>query len=140
MILKKLQEALSEVDDQRTALDDVERQLRSMISKLSGTPYGVSQTVTRVVGHTTTTSRRGERDRIDDILDILGEHGKPMHITDIASSLSQKKGKTIDRTQVEPGLNRHITTAKTKRIEKFGPSIFGLPEWKSRPTPLANAS
>ena len=34
MILAKLQEALAEVDSQRTALNEVEAQLRSMISKL----------------------------------------------------------------------------------------------------------
>jgi hypothetical protein len=140
MILKKLEEALSELANQRRALDDVEAQLRSMISKLSdGSPSTVSYTTIRVPPNNST-SRRGERDRIDDILDIVRAEGHPMHINAIVTALSQKTGSEISRTQLEPGLNRHVKTAKTKRIDKFGPSVFGLPEWRTKPTTLAHAS
>jgi hypothetical protein len=70
------------------------------------------------------------RDRIDTFVDILRAEGRPLHITALAEKLTERTGETIDRTKIEPGLNRHVANAKRLRIAKFGPSTFGLPEWK----------
>ena len=128
MILKKLQEALAEVDSQRRALDDVERQLRSMISKLSGAATPISETLP--FSPSLISRKSGNRDRIDDIVDILAADGKPLHITVIAERLSSLLGKKIERTELEPGLNRHVQKTKKARIAKFAPSTYGLPSWK----------
>jgi hypothetical protein len=132
IILNKLQEALAEVGKQRLVLDEIEKQLRTMISKLSGMPDVFVPDLTphdhRSYVHNL--SDPPERDRIDEVIDILRAEGKPMHITDIVKALSGKTSKKFDRTQVEPGLNRHVQKAKRKRLDKFGPSKFGLPEWK----------
>jgi hypothetical protein len=136
MILKKLQEALAEVGEQRAALDDVEAQLRSMISKLSGVPQSVP-TVARQIMSAPGPERA--RDRVDDIVDILRAAGKPLHITEIAGRLTSADGTPVDRTIIEPSLNRHVGTVKRKRIDKFGPSTFGLPEWKEN-TQIVEAS
>jgi len=133
MILTKLQEALAEVDSQRVALNEVEAQLRSMISKLSGMPVIASRPASITIP--IAESDRG-RDKLDDIADILRSEGKPLHITIIAERLSTINGETVDRTEIEPGLNRHVSKTKRKRIDKFGPSIYGLPEWKSRQSTL----
>lgn len=130
MILTKLQEALVEIAAQRRALDEVEAQLRSMIARLSGVP-DVSATVSRSA---TPIKTERERDKLDDIADILKSEGQPLHITVIAERLSALYGKTVDRTEIEPGINRHIAKVKQRRIDKFGPSTFGLPEWKTQPT------
>jgi hypothetical protein len=127
MILSKLQEALEEVDAQRAALDDVETQLRSMISKLSGVPQSVPITAHQMMS---APGPKRTRDRLDDIVDILRAAGKPLHITEIASRLSSASGAPVDRTTIEPSLNRHVGTVKRKRIDKFGASTFGLPERK----------
>ena len=129
MILTKLQEALAEVDAQRSALDDVEAQLRSMITKLSGVPIIARSPV---MSPTPQTERR-KRDKLDDIADILRTEGKPLHITVIAERVSAMRGVEVDRTKIEPGLNRHIATVKERRIDKVGPSTYGLPEWKVDP-------
>jgi|ERR1035438_2431658 hypothetical protein len=129
MILIKLQEALAEVDAQRSALNDVEAQLRSMIAKLSGAPIIAH---TPVMGPAPVVDKR-KRDKLDDIADILRTEGKPLHITVIAERLSAMRGAEIDRTKIEPGLNRHIATVKERRIDKVGPSTYGLPEWKVAP-------
>jgi N-acyl-D-aspartate/D-glutamate deacylase len=129
MILTKLQEALAEVDVQRAALSDVEAQLRSMIAKLSGTPISVCPSLTASVPAQAISEGRN-RDRLDDMVDILRAEGKPLHITVIAERLSKLTGTEITRTSIEPGVNRHIAKVKKRRIEKFGPSIYGLPEWK----------
>jgi hypothetical protein len=130
MILKKLQEALAEVGTQRTALDEVEKQLRSMIAKLSGLPDAAT---TSSLGYGATvhsiTRQRGEPSKLDEIAEILQANGKPMHITAIAEALSQKRGKAISRTAIEPGMNRHIQKTKNPVIARVGPSTFGLPEW-----------
>jgi hypothetical protein len=140
MILAKLQEALAEIDVQRKALDDVDAQLRSMISKLSGAPEIIppavplpSKILTHVAPH-----HRGERDRIDDYVDIIREEGKPLHIVDLAQRYSAKSGNQMSRTDIEPGLNRHTKT-RTSRIAKFAPSTFGLAEWKTQAKTAAQA-
>jgi hypothetical protein len=127
MVLNKLQEALAEVNSQRKALDEVERQLRAMIASLSG-----DQNITYPAARTVLPPQFGEpRDRIDDIADIIRKEGKPLHIGVIAERLSRAE-KTVSRTDIEPGLNRHIAKAKRVRVAKFGPSTYGLPEWKGQ--------
>lgn len=131
MILSKLQEALAEVSVQRAALDDVESQLRSMIARLSGVAiaphHGSTANVAPVYSVPTPEDKR---DKFDAITDILRAEGKPLHITMIAERLSAQTGTKVDRTSIEPGINRHIAKVQRRRIEKFGPSTFGLPEWK----------
>lgn len=131
MILNKLHEALAEVDSQRKALDNIERQLRSMIAELSGQSF-IANAVFTSTGLSAGTPT-GERNRLDDIADILRAAGKPLHISLIAVRLSDKLGRKIERASFEPGLNRHIQKTKKRRIDKFGPSTYGLPEWKNQP-------
>ena len=145
MILTKLQEALAEVDSQRVALNEVETQLRSMIARLSGMPIiqqpsAAASIHGSIIGNV---SPETGRDKLDDIADILRTEGKPLHITAIAERLSTITGTEVLRTAIEPGLNRHVQKTKRKRIDKFGPSTFGLAEWKLRQRPvteLAEAS
>lgn len=142
MILTKLQEALAEVDSQRITLNEVEAQLRSMISKLSGMPIIQGPTLAAPPIHGSILgdiSPETGRDKLDDIADILRAEGKPLHITVIAERLSKVFGTEVLRTDIEPGMNRHVQKTKRKRIDKFGPSIFGLAGWKGRQQ-LAEAS
>jgi hypothetical protein len=129
MILIKLQEALAEVAVQRVALNEVEAQLRSMIAKLSGMPV-IPQVAPLAVKGPAAPMRDGARDKIDDMVDILRAEGKPLHITVLAERLSALKGAEVLRTTIEPGINRHVSKVKMRRIDKFAPSTFGLPEWK----------
>lgn len=141
MVLNKLQEALAEIGMQRKALDRVENQLKSMISELSGIPdiaSPVSRSYPTPSAAMPVVFREGNRDKLDDIADVLRAAGGPLHITAIAEGLSKLTSKKVDRTSIEPGLNRHVATVKARRIEKFGPSTFGLPEWKSQQPTLAH--
>jgi uncharacterized coiled-coil protein SlyX len=130
MVLTKLQEALAEIPAQRKALDEVEAQLRSMIAKLRGMPDVFGYTVPSTIPPPGSEMFVREKDKIEEIADILRVDGKPLHITIIAERLSALRGTKILRTAIEPGLNRHIAKTKVPRVEKFGPSTFGLPEWK----------
>jgi hypothetical protein len=138
MILTKLQEALAEVGSQRAALNEVEAQLRSMIASLSGTPI-IAHPASSVVQPPASSfaGRERSRDKLDDIVDILRAEGKPLHITVIAERLSAATGKKLLRTNIEPGLNRHVSRTQRRRIDKFGPSIYGLAEWKPQRQPIA---
>jgi hypothetical protein len=126
MILDKLKEALVAAEAQYAADGEVVSQLRAMISKYTGSPIPADPGGIKFVRASALT----ERDKLDDIAEILRAEGKPMHISAIAERLSALKGETISRTQIEPGVNRHISKVKARRIDKFGPSIYGLPEWK----------
>lgn len=46
------------------------------------------------------------------------------------------KGTGVVRTNIEPGLNRHVSNAKHQRIQKFRARVFGLPEWKPQQQPM----
>jgi hypothetical protein len=147
MILVKLQEALGEAISQRKAhearanvLAETETHLRSLIAKLAASSMdGGNATiptaldVISALGASKVRTER-QRDKIDDVADVLRGEGKPMHITAIAERLSERSGAKVDRTEIEPGLNRHISKVKNRRIDKFGPSTFGLPEWQTQPT------
>lgn len=144
MILKKLEEALAEIPNERQELklafdlriqelDALEELLRTMIADYGKFVVPVSPTLVpngSLLAMRPTT-RRTERDKIDEVADVLREEGRPLHITVIAERLSAKLGRKILRTEIEPGLNRHIAKAKARRVEKYAPSTFGLPEWKA---------
>lgn len=131
MILSKLEEALASVESERTALDEIEQQLRSMIAKLSGAAVRVQaeQQFSASALRFARAEQDANPDKIDDVVDILRKKGEPLHITVIAELLSQLRGVSINRTAIEPGLNRHITKTKKPRLTKAGRSTFGLPEW-----------
>jgi len=137
MILDKLEQALAEVPKQRQTLNEVEAQLRSMISKLKGNPYAFTDELPlerAVMGSAyvpATAPNQGQKDRIEEIAEILRTNGQPLHITNIAERLSKLRNSKIIRTDIEPGLNRHIDKTKKPKVTKFGPSIYGLPEWKA---------
>jgi hypothetical protein len=140
MILKKLQEALDEIASQRVALNEVEAQLRSMIAKLSGVPpvsgFGSApaQPASQPYVWPDGVTNGRVRDGIDDIVDVLRAEGRSLHISVIAERLSAMKGKKVLRTDIEPGLNRHVAKAKNPRIKKSAPSTYGLPEWTAQST------
>ena len=144
MILEKLKEALAAVELERNALNDTEAELRSMIARHTGNTVSSSFVRDKDEINLSNLSRSvkatsaGERDGIDDVADILRSAGKPLHITEIAERLSTVRNAQVNRTEIEPGLNRHVTKTKKRRIDKFGPSIFGLPEWKNRQPSLAH--
>jgi len=143
MILEKLKEALAAVELERNALNDTEAELRSMIARHTGNTVSTSFVRDKDEINLSNLSRAkatsaGERDGIDDVADILRSVGKPLHITEIAERLSSIRNAQVNRTEIEPGLNRHVAKTKKLRIDKFGPSIFGLPEWKNRQPSLAH--
>jgi len=145
MILKKLEEALAEIPKQRKALDGIEAQLRSMIFELSGaanTPQEFETFIFDVEPETEARPRRVSRkrkkhDKLDDFVEIIRSVGHPIHIVELAERYSTKVGKAVTRTEIEPGINRHLTKTKAPRIAKFAPSTFGLPEWKGHQPTLA---
>lgn len=140
MILEKLEEALAEIPAQRLALDEVEADLRSMIAKLKGMPNVAEGTPAMTASATSfipvsAMDLNGQKDRIEEVADILRNHGQALHITTIAQILSKLHGTKILRTDIEPGMNRHIAKTKKRKLAKFGPSIYGLPEWNDRAQP-----
>ena len=60
-----------------------------------------------------------------------------MHVKDLAQKISQSREAPVNRASLEFSLIRHIAKANQPRIAKFGPSTFGLPEWKRSQPALA---
>jgi hypothetical protein len=135
MILKKLQEALAAVESERKSLDETEKQLRAMIGRHSSKEEVdvfdlFEQEEERPPAPRRVARKRRKHDKLDDYVQILRDVGHPLHIVELAGRYSSKIGKPFKRTDIEPGINRHISKTKAPRIAKIAPSTFGLPEWK----------
>lgn len=155
MIIERLRETLEDIQKERRKLDLVESQIRSMIATLTvegkesaSGPMDRLVTTTREITGGSTHSfapnypvvRSPGRDKIDDVATILRDMGSPQHITVIAEKMTALHGKAIKRTDIEPGMNRHIQKAQFPRIAKVRPSTFGLPEWKHNNPTLAHSA
>jgi hypothetical protein len=119
----KLKEALVELKHQRAMLDNAISNLEDILKTLNG-----------VAPETVTASGKSKEKEsyIDLSVKILEEHGKPMHIAEIAKKISQIRGKTIPRPSVESSLLRHMTISRSNpRVVKVRPAHFGLPIWKT---------
>lgn len=119
----KLKEALVELKHQRAMLDGAISNLENILKTLNG-----------VSASTTSSSGRHVESEsyIDLAVRILEEHGKPMHIADIAKKVSAIRGREIPRPSVESSLLRHMKVSSGRpRITKVRPAYFGLPEWKT---------
>ena len=148
MITDKLIEALEQVHADRKfhqnalhELDQTENQLKAMVAKHSGVAWSLlakKPQETSIDNFQVVNASQISRDGLDDVVDILRSAGKALHITVIADRLSEIRGTKIERTAIEPGMNRHIQKTKKRRIEKFAPSTFGLPEWKQEQPSLAH--
>jgi len=131
MVLTKLNEVLAEIEGERKRLDNLESQLRSMIAGLSGT------TTSQFQSRSSRPQNRETKTQLEEIADILRAEGKPLHIKIIAERLSALRLKKVERGKIEPGVTRHISSVKQPLIAKFGPSTYGLPEWKNEQPTLA---
>jgi hypothetical protein len=103
------------------ASNEVEAQLRSMISKLSGMPIIQRPSPAAPPIHGSilgNVSPETGRDKLDDIADILRAEGKPLHITVIAERLSKVLGTEVLRTDIEPGMNRHGQSAASQTAQE----------------------
>jgi hypothetical protein len=119
----KLKEALVELKHQRALLENAIRNFEEILETLNDTaPQTVSLTGKNVENES----------YIDLTVRILEEHGKPMHITEIAQKISEIRGKTVPRPSVESSLLRHMKVSRTRpRVSKVRPAYFGLPIWKT---------
>ena len=123
----KLREALAEMESERSVLEEGIGSLRKLIALLEGTAPEI-QTETISPGES-------RRSYIDDAVDLFRSCQKPLHVKEIAGKISEARGISVQRASLESTLIRHINKANQPRIAKFGPSMFGLPEWKqSQPT------
>ncbi len=56
--------------------------------------------------------------------------GKPLHITEIISSIGKLRNQEMKRTSVESSLISHMNNAKDKaRIVRTDRATYGLPAW-----------
>ena len=144
MILDKLLEALASVQAERQALDETEAQLRAMIARHGSHAFsdGIDAPIDPTTNRFRSLGKEASRNGLDDIVDVLRESGHPLHITAICERLSAKSGGKIVRTDIEPGLNRHVSKTKKAKIVKTAPSTYGLPEWQKsqEPSLLSNVA
>jgi hypothetical protein len=121
----KLHEALAEIEAQQRVLRDAAESIRKVLvllheSAQSGTPA-------------MKINDDSARCYVDAAAAIVREHGKAMHVMSLLERICADRCSIIKRTSFEASLSRHIAKAKVPKLAKFGPSTYGLPEWKTPP-------
>jgi dynactin complex subunit len=120
---QKLKEALVELQQERDKLESMIVQLRSMIASVEparGNGANLSETA-RV---------EPKSSYIDDAVKILERHGKPMHVKKITDQISEMRHSKVARGSVESSIARHVSLGERSRLAKFGPSRYGLSNWR----------
>jgi len=130
-----LREALAEMEAEQCALNAGIEAIRVIIAGFEQRGESTINAVPTRVGR-----GPGQRSYIDDGIEIFQAIGKPMHIMDMTTRLSEMRGKPIDRASVESSFIRHSNKAVNPRIVKFGRSTFGLSEWKQPQPTLAQTA
>lgn len=122
MNTEKLKEALVELVHQRALLDAAIKDIEGVLDTLEGQ-----------VDHSASRRRSPDgKSYIDYGEKVLEQHGKPMHISQIAERIGEMRGKPTPRASVESSFIRHIKSFGPKaRIAKVRPAYFGLPIWRT---------
>ena len=124
MNTSKLREALVELQHERATLDSIISQLQRILASVNSSDSKASSLNLQVA--------QVQESYIDLAVDILGHAGKPMHVNDITSKISELRKKKATSMSVNSSLVRHIKGFGTRaKIAKFGPSTYGLPAWKN---------
>ena len=133
MNTQKLKDALIEMKHQRALLEAAIKNIEGVLATLGDSSPAESAPSSK--------KNYDEGSYIDLGQKILEEHGKPMHIVEIARKISGLKGKSIPRGSVESSFVRHIKIYGDKaRIVKTQPAFFGLPLWKTLFSPVQRDS
>ena len=114
----KLKEALLELENERTTIDQTIKGLRKIISSANGTEVTSPKKPGAVPSFVEATES------------ILAAHGKPMHIKELVFKINKLRGAESTRNSVQAGLSRHMKNkGSDSRIVKPGPGMFALAEW-----------
>jgi hypothetical protein len=131
MNITSLERTISEMQRQRTVLDIAIDQLQKVLDGLNGK---IEEQTTTYESDAIVWPPRipGEKKlSISDLgIKILEEHGKPMHIKEIAKKAGEMRGREVTRTSMEASFMQSIkraTKAGNKPlVRKFGRGIFEL--------------
>jgi ABC-type transporter Mla subunit MlaD len=122
-----LEQTIAEMQHQRAALDTAIDQLQAVLSDLNDG----SEQSTIAIGARIPQALPGKKVSISDLgIQVLKEHGQPMHIKEIASKVGERRGRGVTRASMEVSFMQTIKGAKKAGnkplVRKYGPGIFGL--------------
>jgi hypothetical protein len=122
----KLRAALEEIEAHRKALD----QAAASIQRLLENSAQHAEITYPMVTDTSIAGTPGEKSYIDEAVEVLRAHGKPIRQRVLADQI-QRRRPEAGRASIESSIFRHLAKAKVKRIIRMGRSI-GIPEWKQQ--------
>jgi hypothetical protein len=135
MYTAKIKEALADLVSQRNQIDLAISQLQAIIQSAEGVQAAFQPELSQADPSATHVAITPSY--IDDAVTVLRHSGKPLHIRQIMERISELRGKSLHRNSVEASINRHVLKSKVNRkLSRFGPSIYGLSEWKESQPPL----
>lgn len=129
MNTNKLREALAEMEAERKVLDGGIESVRLVIARFED-KHNQSMALPTADAHDVVV----QRTYIDDAVDVFRAVGEPIHMKLVVQRISALRGSEVGRASVESSFIRHIGKAANPRLAKFGKGVFGLAEWKEKPT------
>lgn len=123
MNTQKLQEALQDLQEKKSLIEQAISAIRRTISMMDGE----SDNGRRLP---TVAASSPEGSYINDAVEILTEASKPLHIDEFVKRISELRGEEMDRPPIESSFSRHLRKTKHPRIVRTSPGYYGLPEWK----------
>jgi len=126
MNTSKLREALIELQQQKTVIDNAISNLEKIISAMNGDLQSDDQV--KLVSFGRVTGRLG-RSFLDIAVSVLESHAKPIHIKELTYQIERFRKKQTKRNSVEATIARHIKSASDPRLVKVGPGFYALPSW-----------
>jgi uncharacterized protein YaaW (UPF0174 family) len=122
MNISSLEQTITEMQDQRRLLDSAINQLQEVLDALNGRTEQTSIAIPRE-----------KKLSISDLgIKILEEHGKPMHIKEIAKKAGEMRGRQVSRTSMQASfmqtIKRAMKAGNKVPVRKFGRGVFELIE------------
>lgn len=127
MNLSKLREQIADLKAEKDRIDDAIQALERVFSGLNANQVIPERPFRQLHSKGTRGSRRQAQSYRALAIEILRKAGKPLHITDITSNVSELRGKPVSRAAVESSLIREMhKPAMAGRLKRASPGVFVL--------------
>jgi hypothetical protein len=131
MNLTQLTDTIADLKNLRSAIDPAIQHLERAVAALKALGVNAPEivsTFTQGKGAPKESKTNGHRtgSHLDNVLRVLQNASKPLHINVLASEVSQLTGKRIERASVEGAISRHIRQPGHPKIKRVGPGMFEI--------------
>jgi hypothetical protein len=143
MNVKKLFEALSELRQQKSVIENAIRHLELAINALRGDDEAMAVAEFTAVNGIKRSDLRKVRhgSHLENVYSVLSKISAPLHVRSLQDYIQQKTGIPVTRASLEGAISRHIRTHKDKSLlVRVNPSTYALRNSPRIPIPPENGA